>query len=651
MFLDDLLNKLKKVKRQTDGSYLALCPAHTDKNPSLHLSQSQDRILIKCLAGCRTEDIVAALNLTMADLFSEVKTDILPLPAKKITATYDYTDEEGTLLYQVVRYEPKNFSQRRKDEKGNWIFNLNGVRRVLYHLPEVLRADKIYLVEGEKDADNLIKAGVCATTSPGGASNWRNEYAEYLAGKQVVIIPDNDQPGLAYAKAVSASLKGKADVKCIILKDTFKDISDWLKVGRTIEELGQQDVSALEYTYVFENKGSRYIFKWGVIQCEVSRIRSTRGATGCQLVFTNSGQHMLRTKFNLESSRVRSELAKDLSGRLKDVDWKQLLEDLANRTLEEFEKGEPIINVTSNDEVEALQYLINPIAPLGKPTFIFGDPGAGKSQMSVIITILTSLPWHDNPLRLGVPDKPTKGLILDWEGDADDARRQLRSFTEGMELGWNELYYRRCSLPLADDVDSIRTHIEDIRADYIIIDSASMAAGGDLNHMDVATNYLRALRQLNLTSISLAHTNKNRESKDKTILGSVLFEAGARSVWEIRGQEDDDCFDIALFHRKSNLTKKSQPLGYRISYLPNGNTIEWHDSKSVPEFVERMNNSQRILISLKDGAKTHDELVKLLGIPSSSLYVTTQRLKKSKNIIKVLDKWSLVSHFEANLTI
>jgi putative DNA primase/helicase len=91
-------------------------------------------------------------------------------------------------LFQTLRFFPKDFRQRRPDGKGEWIWNLQGVRRVLYRLPELLAAKNadpkrmIFVVEGEKDADALQRGGATATCNPMGAGKWRDEYAEFLRG-------------------------------------------------------------------------------------------------------------------------------------------------------------------------------------------------------------------------------------------------------------------------------------------------------------------------------------------------------------------------------------------------------------------------------------------------------------------------------------
>src|SRR5215831_10405851 len=94
----------------------------------------------------------------------------------RIVAVYNYLDENNAPLFQVVRFEPKDFRQRRPNGNGGWIWNVKGVRIVPYCLPDLLKAEDIVLTKGEKDANNVRKLGLTATTSPGGASKWRSEF-------------------------------------------------------------------------------------------------------------------------------------------------------------------------------------------------------------------------------------------------------------------------------------------------------------------------------------------------------------------------------------------------------------------------------------------------------------------------------------------
>jgi hypothetical protein len=165
-----------------------------------------------------------------------------------ILATYDYTDESGTLLFQVVRREPKDFRQRRPDRKGGWIWSLGKSRRVLYQLQEVRAAVAngrvVIIVEGEQDADNVLTLGFTATCNPGGANKWRAEYTESLCGADVVIIGDNDDSGRAHVAHVASSLKTVAcRVRVLDLAKAWPacpakgDISDWIEAGGTAEAL------------------------------------------------------------------------------------------------------------------------------------------------------------------------------------------------------------------------------------------------------------------------------------------------------------------------------------------------------------------------------------------------------------------------------
>jgi putative DNA primase/helicase len=158
---------------------------------------------------------------------------------RKIEETYDYTDERGHLLFQAVRYQPKGFSQRRPDGNGGWEWNLRGVRRVLYRLPEILEADPgepVFVFEGERDVQRAEALALVATTNPQGAGKWREEYSEALEGRTVVIVPDNDIPGERHAEDIARSVYGAAAcVKVVHLPNlgAGEDFSNWLDAGGT----------------------------------------------------------------------------------------------------------------------------------------------------------------------------------------------------------------------------------------------------------------------------------------------------------------------------------------------------------------------------------------------------------------------------------
>lgn len=241
--LQNVLDRLNGVVR-VSGGFQAKCPCRSDDdNPSFSVSEGEGgKVVVYCHAGrCDTKQACAAMGITMSDLYPPKQPKKLELVAK-----YPYLDETGTLLFEKLRYVDtangkKEFRQRKPDGKGGWEYKLGDTPRVLYNLPEVIKAkasgNPIWVVEGEKDADTLIKMGICATTMPNGAGTWLPIHTETLAGAVVEIVADNDDAGLKHAKGVHEELiDAGCDVqvwKC----SKGKDVSEHVAAGGTLEEL------------------------------------------------------------------------------------------------------------------------------------------------------------------------------------------------------------------------------------------------------------------------------------------------------------------------------------------------------------------------------------------------------------------------------
>jgi predicted P-loop ATPase len=239
---------------KTSHGWTCRCPAHEDRKASLSLSVGRDgRLLWKCHAGCdqtAVHDQLKKAGVLLNGDASRFERKPKTRTERKIVATYPYEDEQGVVLFEVVRYEPKDFRQRRPDGNSGWYWSLGDTRRVLYHLPEVLAAEQVIVVEGEKDADNLRASGFVATTSPQGADKWQPGFTENLAGKRVVILPDNDGPGRKHAEAVARSVTGNAASVKVLELDGLPpkaDVSDWLKAGHTADELRELIDKAAEW--------------------------------------------------------------------------------------------------------------------------------------------------------------------------------------------------------------------------------------------------------------------------------------------------------------------------------------------------------------------------------------------------------------------
>lgn len=253
----DILNKLDlqsfynselaslKVNGKDTGQ--ALCPFHEDTRPSLSINLKTGAF--SCF-GCNSKGDVFTFYMKKHN--ADFKTALMELAeragnttkTRKISKVYDYVDASGKLVFQVVRFTPKGFSQRRPDGKGGWIWNLQGVSLIPYNLPAVIKADTIFIVEGERDAETLKELGLIASCNPMGAGKWRAEFNEHFKGKRIVIIPDNDNVGRDHALTVARNLKGIAEsVKVIELPGLSEkqDVSNWIQArqaeGKTAEKI------------------------------------------------------------------------------------------------------------------------------------------------------------------------------------------------------------------------------------------------------------------------------------------------------------------------------------------------------------------------------------------------------------------------------
>lgn len=229
--IDLILGKLNGVRGAGEQQWIACCPAHDDKRQSLTISVGEDdRVLLKCFAGCETEDVVSALGLAMKDLYVTEKDD-LPVPTPdfwvdgdkhqrhKVVERYNYVDAHGKTLYVVCRTEDKYFPVWNPEIEK---FSMGKAERVLYRLNKVLPAAKsgglIFLVEGEKDVHSLEGIGLLATSSPGGAAaKWLPQYTEALQGAAVICIPDNDLAGRRHMEKAQEALR-TAGIKCYIFE-------------------------------------------------------------------------------------------------------------------------------------------------------------------------------------------------------------------------------------------------------------------------------------------------------------------------------------------------------------------------------------------------------------------------------------------------
>ncbi len=480
--IDKLLSLLKGVKPKGKEEWQALCPAHNDTKPSLSVKLVNGKILLFCHSGCTTPDIVASIGLTMADLNPNGR------PTEpKITATYDYTDADGKLLYQVVRYDPKAFKQRRPDGNGGWHWNIKGITPVLYRLPEVLKAmsggQAVYICEGENDTDNLHKIGLTATTNSGGAEKWRPGHSEALMGASVVILPDKDVAGQRHATKVAASLHSKArSIKIVELPDRdghqVKDVSDWLATGGIRADLERLASEATEY--------------------------------------------------------------------------------------KPKENGISLVCI-ADVEPETVSWLWLPYIPVGKLTLLEGDPGIGKSWVSLAIATAVSL-------GKGLPGKEAIESASVVLASAEDGLGDtIRPRLDAMGADDRNIHAIKGALDFGDGgLAILEGYIEQVNPSLVIIDPlvAYIGAGVDIHRANETRAVMAKLADVaekhGCAILTVRHLTKGGALKAiYRGLGSIDITAACRSVL-MAGCDPDNPQKRGIVQIKSNLAPMGKAIGYEL---------------------------------------------------------------------------------------
>lgn len=259
------------------------------------VSENSGKLLLYCHAGCKTQDILAAVGLSVGDLCetkeyqqSNWRQRLENSQKKKIEAIYNYFDEEKKYLYSKVRFAGKEIRYITVDKVNDrYEYRKPEGAKTLYNLPELVKAVKngfpVIIVEGEKDADTLTRLGYVATTA-GGVADWKKEYASYFTGAKVVILPDNDNPGLGLKDRIVRDLKHYAhSIRWTITSNADKgDVTDYLqKEGHTKEDLQQligqaENIGAPWLYLVGKGESQKLKINAGILADSISRGLSYR---------------------------------------------------------------------------------------------------------------------------------------------------------------------------------------------------------------------------------------------------------------------------------------------------------------------------------------------------------------------------------------
>lgn len=533
------LERLDHVHR-SGGGWSAACPCRADDaNPSLTVGVGGDgQVLVNCHRGvpCSLEEICDSVGVTPQQLWPEDDTPWTPPPARERTAptardprpkgpgrletTYDYTDAAGELVMQVLRYRVdgggKTFRQRVPGPDGEWVWSTQHLaERPLYRLPEVLAAvtagEPVYVVEGEKDADNLAALGVTATCNPMGADNgtgnkWRPEHTAALAGARVCVVADRDEAGAVHAGYVAGQL---AQAACRVRSRTVpaphKDVSDLLAAGGGLDDLvepGEPDGTAPD------------------------PVEDTAG----------------------EDTGTMGRLADLVAGLLNDPKGDpDRLVTKAIRVLEESRAGTPSQRenpgrFTSWDELtgeadQGYEWLIPGVLERQERVMIVAAEGVGKTMLARQVAICCAAGTH--PFTL-TRIEPVRTLFVDLENPERIIRRTARRIVDNVRATWPErpvtdahLWIKPDGIDVlkARDRDRLEEVIERSRPDLLVMGPIykMFTDPGNRSQEAVVTEvamYLDRVRELYGCALWLEHhapLGNSLSGRDLRPMGSAVW--------------------------------------------------------------------------------------------------------------------------------
>jgi hypothetical protein len=516
----DLLRHFDQVKGASP-SWTALCPAHNDHSPSLSISEGKDGVpLVFCHAGCQTADVLKAIGLQESSLYSND-----PKAPEAATIYYDYVDEEGKLLYQVVRKPDKTFLHRRPDGQGGWEWSASGVRKVLYRLPQVLEAiengETVIVTEGEKDVHTFEHYGYVATCCSGGAQGWKKEFGDIFKGANVVLCGDQDVAGQSYLRQVRDSLTSAKSVSRVELPALYKDITDWHEV------LGGKDGIDLMVD-------TALAFSSEVLE----EPNTTFSASSIQFSDPESTNH-------------ESLLYSDSDVMTAMPLW-----------------GYP--------DPAPMRWAIEDTVPHGYITILGADGGTGKSYIALrlMYSVATGVPF------LGKVTEQSNTLYLDFELEVEDQKRRWTQVLKGLGTDQNDpllvnkvfIHKPEGSLSDPQTVRKLCELVAEHNIGFIIIDSLTIGLGNDSTDQKMITESLKRLQKLG-TVLAIDHVSYatgRGNLGNASVYGSVFKRNMSRSLIML-GKVDGG--GLVLRQNKTNFGPEIDVLCLEVVFSDDGRTV------------------------------------------------------------------------------
>ena len=566
------------------GRIWSMCPIHPDGQKHGNRSLSLDpKYGLKCFAGCNYGAIKDALLGPSDDRNGTQAPRDYNGSLGKPDAIYGYSDSKGNLLAQKGRWNTdkgKTFRWR-LTENGPWsgLGDMTESDLPLYRVDAIAHVKPgtpIYLVEGEKAVDRLVREGIQATCLPGGASVQEFGYVfEPLRGHTVLLWPDNDAAGRTLMTRLRSYVTDVAGfVAWVALTRSLPekgDAYDYFELGGTKDELESQvltepvvehtDRDAIRVTH--PANGMPFVF-------ECLRIQKSRSVFDCEFSVVPRGRtDNYVQRLNMLSPSAVTDMRRTL-GEIygKEHDWPKLLASVIALVRNNYVAADRSIDVTDIPINEDDLLMIDPLIPTNAATVLFGDGGSAKSYFA--LSLCVGMATGRDVCGWSLP--AARSLYIDWEDNQSNWARRVNRVATGLdvEVPPHAMHYWNAEgLSLTDLADGLRDKIlkDDIR--FAVIDSAGTAGGGPPEDAATTLAFFRALATLNVTTLIIAHINKTSGDAPVTKpFGSVMWHNQARRTWGITRQQDDesDVINLILQCHKVNDGKRPRPIAIEVTF-------------------------------------------------------------------------------------
>ncbi len=628
--------------QRRNGAELSVhCPAHEDKTPSLSVTQQQGAPLVHCHAGCSQEEVIAVLR--ERGLWPDRESEpVKRPPTGRPDAEYQYIGSDGQIVAVKGRFRKpdgdKSFAWRRPGHDG-WV-GLKGLKESelpLYnaHLLAV-HEGPVLIVEGEKAADACRDAALLALCPPGGASTKDfGRQLEPLAGRDVILWPDNDDPGRALMHRIARLLEGvAASVRTIAPEVPPKaDAFDYFGAGGTKEALLAEaakiriapwlEETATGYRVGIPFMGGCAIFQFDSLE-ERRHVLEAEALAWVEI--SGYGRDPFSARLNLLSLSNRDSFRRGLDEMidLGKGAWTSLLNRACAMVREAHARADPSVDLAAiPDAVAAPLYMAQPFILAEGPTTAFGMGGALKTYLALHLSacITTGRDFLGHPVRRG------RVLYLDYESAAPRIKARLQRVLNGLGEPWGDLpftYWPGRGRPLPEILPALQRRIRESDVSLIIVDSAALACGGEPEKGEPTLRYFNSLAQLEVPSLTLAHITK--DGSDQHPFGSVFWTTTSRLTWNIKlsQEEGHNIAHAAVFNRKSNEDRLHPPFAVRVEF--DAAAVRFVREDVANEWERQLSLPARIKLALKPGQQSVKELADYLDASEDTVGRTLRRM-------------------------